>query len=239
MPSELLLRLVVCFAVLFGLGIALTLPLYKFDLPKFFRSPLFIKILFWVPIFIVFLTALEWPDSFGVAVVAAVIAASFFEALRVAKGYALLYWAVFALAFGHFLLIGAGQANIVPVLITIGFASVLSDASAFFFGNYFGKHKLPASLNNTKSWEGVAGQLVGAFLGVVVIGTFVTSVPTLWLFVPLGIGSALGDLTNSYVKRRAGIKDWSKAIPGHGGFLDRSCSLAGSALLTFYFLKLF
>jgi phosphatidate cytidylyltransferase len=48
----------------------------------------------------------------------------------------------------------------------------------------------------------------------------------------------LGDLANSYAKRLAGIKDWSRAIPGHGGFIDRLASLAGAATLLFYSLYL-
>jgi phosphatidate cytidylyltransferase len=54
--------------------------------------------------------------------------------------------------------------------------------------------------------------------------------------VALGAGSALGDLTNSYVKRKLAIDEWGRAIPGHGGILDRFSSMAGSAVLVFYFL---
>ena len=60
-----------------------------------------------------------------------------------------------------------------------------------------------------------------------------------WLGLPIGLGSAAGDLTNSYVKRQLGIKDWSKLLPGHGGFTDRLSSLSGAAMVLFYTLLLF
>jgi len=151
-----------------------------------------------------------------------------------------IFYILFGIALLHFYIMGIVYSRqFVNLLITICFASVLSDVTAFFMGNYLGKHKLPALFNKNKSWEGVAGQIIGAFIGVVLVNVYVVHIPTLLLFLPIGIGAAVGDLANSYVKRFLDIKDWSNNIPGHGGYLDRLSSLVGSALFTFYYLKLF
>jgi phosphatidate cytidylyltransferase len=127
----------------------------------------------------------------------------------------------------------------INLLITIAICSVLSDVAAYFFGNYLGNHKLPAFLNNKKSWEGVAGQLLGALIGVFVVGAFLVPNLPLIIFIPIGVGSALGDLLNSYIKRRLDVKDWSNYIPGHGGFADRLSSMSLSILFAFYFVLIF
>jgi phosphatidate cytidylyltransferase len=241
MPAELLGRLLSTFLVLFLLGSLLTLPLYKFDVRALMRSSLFVKIVMWLPIFVLFVGILYWPAQLGVAIISVVLVATGLEAraLYRSRMFIPLYWLAFAVAFLHFGLIGLFHHTLLQnLLITIGLGSVLSDVTAFFFGRYLGRHKLPPILNDAKSWEGVAGQILGALIGVLIVNRLVTPVVSLWIFLPIGLGAALGDLANSFVKRRAGIKDWSRAIPGHGGFLDRCSSLAGSALLTFYFLIL-
>jgi phosphatidate cytidylyltransferase len=58
------------------------------------------------------------------------------------------------------------------------------------------------------------------------------------LFIPIGLGSGVGDIINSAAKRRVGVVNWSRLIPGHGGLADRFSSIAASALLSFYFLLL-
>ena len=80
---------------------------------------------------------------------------------------------------------------------------------------------------------------MGAFLGILLLN-YVLGLNYSWLlFLPIGIGAAVGDMVNSIAKRINGIKNWSNLIPGHGGFLDRFCSLAGSVTLVYYYIKLF
>jgi phosphatidate cytidylyltransferase len=237
--------LIILFSLIFVVGICLTLPLFKFNYRKFIKSALFIKILFWIPIFIVFTGLLYAGSVTRLAFLAALMVASLAEFTKVVskrrqKARLYLYFIFFSLGLAHFYLLGRGYpAGFVNLLITLCFATVLSDVAAFFCGNYLGRHKLPGWLNGSKSWEGVAGQLIGAFAGVALVNALVAPVVSLWLFLPLGIGSALGDLANSLAKRDANIKDWSQAIPGHGGFIDRFSSIAGSAALLFWYLRLF
>jgi phosphatidate cytidylyltransferase len=221
-------------------GALATLPLFHFEYRRFMHSSLFIKILFWIPIFIIFTIALYLGNT-GRLLLLLIILALALPEIRTAfhrqPRLVAAYSAGFIIAWLHFYILGlAFPQRIITLLITICFGSVLSDVFAFFGGNYLGKHHLPAWLNPGKSWEGVAGQIIGAGVGVMLVQAFVTPVPGLWLWIPIGLGSAAGDLANSFVKRRLGIKDWSHAIPGHGGYIDRLSSLAGSALLTFYAL---
>lgn len=106
----------------------------------------------------------------------------------------------------------------------------LSDASAYFTGMAFGKHKLAPDLSPKKTVEGAVGGLVGATLGTMLTGLFFQTFfgewefhyPVLALFGFLGsVASQLGDLSFSYIKREYGIKDFGKILPGHGGILDR------------------
>lgn len=238
-----LTSLIILFSTLLVIGIGLTLPLYKFDLQKFIRSRLFVKIIFWVPIFTIFVGVLYANQLLRLLTLMVLIIAIFMEISKQRKsGFGKLltvYFLLFAVSMGHFYFIGAGyQTRFVNILITIAFATVLADVTAFFFGNYFGVHKLPATLNKNKSWEGVSGELVGAIFGVLLVNAFIEPVLSLWLFLSIGIGSIIGDLANSFVKRKLDINDWSNAIPGHGGFVDRLSSIAGSVVLTLYFLKI-
>lgn len=236
--------LLIVFATLLVFGIELTIPLFKFNYRRFFKSALFIKIVLWVPIFGVFLALLYGTNAFREAVLGVLLLASLAEIINTGRRsrHKLLlgvYYVLFSIALGHFYFLKTTYSStFINLLITICFATVLADVTAFFFGNYLGKHKLPAWLNKNKSWEGVAGQILGAFFGVLIVNTFITPVLSIWIFLPIGLGSAVGDLVNSYVKRKLEIKDWSNSIPGHGGFIDRLSSIAGSAVITFYFLKI-
>lgn len=111
----------------------------------------------------------------------------------------------------------------------------IADIGAYFAGKAFGKHKLAPSISPGKSWEGA----IGGWLAVLVLGTAAALVPALsnafpaqvqarwgWagLMVVLSLltfASVVGDLFESQLKRRAGFKDSSNLLPGHGGILDR------------------
>ena len=110
----------------------------------------------------------------------------------------------------------------------------VSDISAYFAGKRFGKNKLAPSLSPGKSreglWSALAASLVLAVAGMIAIGLD----RALWFyFVCLCLVTVLvatvGDLYESLLKRRAGVKDSSRILPGHGGVLDRVDSLTAAA----------
>lgn len=228
-----LLRLIILFSSVFIIGSLACLPLYKFDLAAFRKSKLWLKVRWWVPIFVVFLVYSALIPAMRFALLPVIFYFSGVELLGTKPRRTIfrLYYVGFCLSLTLFYFLGILSTSL---SITIAISVVLSDVAAFFFGNYLGRHPLPKVINVNKNWEGVAGQLLGALLGTYLITTFVTPMSHLWLFVPIGLGSAAGDLVNSYMKRIAGKKDWSQRIPGHGGFTDRFSSLAGASLITFW-----
>ncbi len=237
------LRVVVVALALFIGGFLLCLPIYKGHLKALLHSKLGMKILMWIPIFFVFLFIVNTSSRIQILLLVVLLICVFVEWLHIIKRKGNIFVAdvfivLLVVSLNYSVYLGITLPFYFPLLLTmIWFATVLSDVMAFFLGTYIGLHKLPARLNNHKSWEGVLGQLIGAYLGVWLVRACITSVLPLSLWLPIGIGCVLGDLANSYTKRQLGIKDWGSALPGHGGFIDRLSSLAGSVALTYWFLS--
>lgn len=108
-----------------------------------------------------------------------------------------------------------------------------ADVGAYFAGRAFGRHKLAPQVSPGKTWEGLAGGLVLALLvGGAGAWWFAAPLPGVLALVALAaLASVVGDLTESLFKRRAGVKDSSSLLPGHGGVLDRLDSLLAAAPL--------
>lgn len=110
-----------------------------------------------------------------------------------------------------------------------------------------GNHKMTPKLSPKKSFEGLAGGLIGAgVLGYVYARLFGSHLPQVQnaavfygIFSAIGGGIAqVGDLAASAIKRQYDIKDFGKLIPGHGGVLDRFDSLMFTAPVVFYLVTL-
>jgi phosphatidate cytidylyltransferase len=101
----------------------------------------------------------------------------------------------------------------------------LTDSMAYLIGKNFARKFFISGFCKTspnKSWEGVIGgvffgTVVGAFVGLNFMGFFQAF---LFSFV-ISVSGVFGDLFESYLKRRAGVKDSGNILPGHGGILDR------------------
>ena len=112
----------------------------------------------------------------------------------------------------------------------------VADISAYFAGRRFGRHKLAVNISPGKTWEGVAGAVVGVLIyGTVVIQFSPLSdhwpfglIVSLLVLLLLTAVSVAGDLFESLLKRQAEIKDSSQLLPGHGGVLDRVDSLTST-----------
>jgi phosphatidate cytidylyltransferase len=124
----------------------------------------------------------------------------------------------------------------------------VADVSAYFAGRTFGRHKLAPTISPGKTWEGVAGAVVGVLIYGGSVFTFTPLAGSLPLATPLLVlllmlltaVSVMGDLFESLLKRQAGIKDSSNLLPGHGGVLDRIDALTSTlplAALILYFVR--
>lgn len=110
------------------------------------------------------------------------------------------------------------------MVLFIGALLILSDTAQYFVGRAIGRHKLAPSISPSKTVEGAVGGLVVVLAASPLLArAFGLSLPLTWIL-PAGVTAVagmLGDLFESWLKRRVGLKDSGTLIPGHGGVLDR------------------
>ena len=108
-----------------------------------------------------------------------------------------------------------------------------TDIGAYFTGRTFGKRKLAPTISPNKTVEGLFGGIVAAALlgGGWALATGL-GVALLGLAPVFALAAQAGDLFESSIKRRAGVKDSGTWLPGHGGALDRLDGLVPVAVLT-------
>ena len=108
-----------------------------------------------------------------------------------------------------------------------------ADIGAFFTGRAFGGPKLAPSISPNKTISGLVGGVIAAsLLGGIWVEATQLSWPWLVLAPLFAMAAAAGDLFESWLKRKAGVKDAGALIPGHGGVLDRLDGLVPVAVLT-------
>jgi phosphatidate cytidylyltransferase len=116
-----------------------------------------------------------------------------------------------------------------------------ADIGAYFMGKIFGRTSL-SQISPKKTVEGAIFGILGSII-VAITGAWYLHWPQ-WIITGatlgllIGISSLLGDLTESMMKRDAGVKDSGQLIPGHGGILDRTDSYVFTAPLVYYFVTL-
>jgi phosphatidate cytidylyltransferase len=132
----------------------------------------------------------------------------------------------------------AGPAAVFLILLTI----MVSDTAQYYIGRAIGRRPLAPRISPKKTVEGAAGGFAcGTLLFVLLGARWAPQMP--WL-ARVAVGLAIvavgiaGDLFESYLKRRAGVKDSSALIPGHGGVLDRIDALLFAAPVYYLALKL-
>lgn len=117
-----------------------------------------------------------------------------------------------------------------------------TDTFAYLIGSKYGKNKLCPEISPKKSVEGAIGGIIGSILVSLLYSMF-TEISPLWSVATLALAgsiiSQLGDLTASRIKRAAGIKDYGRIMPGHGGMLDRFDSIIFAAPVVYYYAHYF
>ncbi len=110
-----------------------------------------------------------------------------------------------------------------------------TDTGAFFVGRAIGGPRLAPRISPKKTWAGLIGAMVSAAAVGAVTGGFIDGAPRPAPLAAAGavlaVVAQMGDLGESWVKRRFGTKDSSHLIPGHGGLFDRVDGLLAAALL--------
>lgn len=117
-------------------------------------------------------------------------------------------------------------------LVWLVLVVVITDIAGYFAGRMFGGPKFWPSISPKKTWSGtVAGWIGAGLLGLAFMS--VTGVGPILVLVSMvtSFASQMGDIAESAIKRRVGVKDSSRLIPGHGGVLDRFDGLIGASLL--------
>jgi len=182
------------------------------------------------------LAAVKGGDVLAYAV-AAIATVMFFEWTRIVRGWGAAWYVggfVYALLPALALLwVRERDAHGLELLIWIFLVTWSTDIGAYFVGRSIGRRKLAPAISPGKTVEGLYG---GMAIAAVVAGA--------WVFA-MGLGKALlfiapllalaaqgGDLFESWMKRRAGVKDSGAWLPGHGGVLDRLDGLVPVAVLT-------
>ena len=120
-------------------------------------------------------------------------------------------------------------------------AILLTDTGCYYAGTHFGKHKLAPVISPNKTVEGSIGGIICAVIGAMVIGWYLGLEWYLSFTAGLlcTIFAQIGDLSESLIKRDAGVKDSGDILPGHGGFLDRCDSFILTIPVMYYFCKHF
>ncbi|MFM9978912.1 MAG: phosphatidate cytidylyltransferase [Sphingomonadaceae bacterium] len=116
----------------------------------------------------------------------------------------------------------------------------MTDIGAYFAGRLIGGPKLAPAISPNKTWAGLAGGMVAALiLGLVFARWLDLPLVLAGLSVTLAVAAQGGDLFESWLKRRAGVKDSGTILPGHGGVLDRLDGLVPAAPLAALFVAVY
>ncbi len=141
-----------------------------------------------------------------------------------------------------FWIVGAKSIPSGLLLTLLAFSCIwAADIGAYVMGRMVGKTPL-SDISPKKTWEGAffgtLGSIVVAIVGARLLGWGLFWLTGFGFGLMIGVVSLLGDLTESLMKRDAGVKDSGDLIPGHGGILDRTDSYLFTAPLVYYFVTL-
>lgn len=125
-----------------------------------------------------------------------------------------------------------------PLLVHFYLTTWANNSFAYLVGSAIGKNKLLPTISPKKSWEGFLGGVLATVVVAILFSQYTSVTPKLSITLGLSIPilATVGDLIQSYFKRKANVKDSGSLLPGHGGFYDRMDSVIFSA--PFYYIIL-
>ena len=138
--------------------------------------------------------------------------------------------------------------NLDTVFLMVPIGAVIgTDIGAYFAGRLIGGPRIAPAISPSKTWAGLFGGMLGATIVLALIATgmtafslaqFLSVLPVVAkIGVPLAVVAQAGDFFESWMKRRAGVKDSSALIPGHGGLFDRVDGLLPVLIVVSIFIK--
>ncbi|RVT85426.1 phosphatidate cytidylyltransferase [Rhodobacteraceae bacterium CCMM004] len=116
-------------------------------------------------------------------------------------------------------------------MLWLALVVIATDVFGYFAGRFIGGPKFWPRVSPKKTWAGtVAGWVAAAGVGVIFIGLTPVKAQIVGISIAVSMASQIGDIAESSVKRRMGVKDSSSLIPGHGGLFDRFDGMLGAAV---------
>ena len=164
-----------------------------------------------------------------------------FRGWRWSRGFLLVAGALWVgVLFPYFALLRNHPGG-VPIIILMLLLVVASDSGAYFAGRALGRVKLAARVSPNKTVEGGVGGLAACIAAAIMLRPLLAPQWSIGAAVVMagavGVLAQFGDLAGSAFKRVAGVKDSGWIFPGHGGLLDRTCSLVFAASFTYYYFR--
>jgi phosphatidate cytidylyltransferase len=129
---------------------------------------------------------------------------------------------------------GGGVAWMLMVLL----GTAACDTGAYLVGSLIGRHKMIPHVSPGKTWEGLVGGTLGAIIAAVALSGLlkISWESAIVLGLVVCAAAVAGDLSESLMKRAAGVKDSGRIIPGHGGILDRIDSILFVVVAVYWFM---
>jgi phosphatidate cytidylyltransferase len=174
-----------------------------------------------------------WGLGAGVAVMLAGALATLALAAADARGWLVAGLVYIGLGMAYLTLLRDSELHGLPMVLWLVLVVVAADVGAYFTGRLLGGPKLWPAVSPGKTWSGAVGGLAAALAVGLVFGVFQgwALLRLAGLSLAVAVASQLGDLLESAVKRRFGVKDASRLIPGHGGLMDRLDGVMGALWL--------
>ena len=168
------------------------------------------------------------PGAFALPVLLAPVMAGV-TMIRAKRGFWLAYAPVIMLA--GFTLMRLRDLNGAPWLLWLVAVVVASDVLGYFAGRLLGGPKFWPRVSPKKTWSGtVAGWIGAALVGWIFAGITGAGSSLIGISVAMAMAAQMGDIAESAIKRRVGVKDASNLIPGHGGLPDPFDGMLGAAV---------